>query len=1540
MAKGKWSAGRTTHRGARNGPVRRRVGRFETLENRLLLAGDVTMFNDHIAGPLTHPFVTSFSSIETSSGLLRDSETGANTPITLETLSTGASFENASGIPARATAAGDIFAGWVDFSTQPGSSIAVSGADAFTHRFTGLDFQSTYEFTGTAVRGNLGYTNRWTLVTLVGADSFVPTHVAGVGIVTAGLPANQVAVWTGENHLGTQGYIARWDDIDPGADGAFDIVSQQYQGPTPGVGSGNSSSGSKGYALTAVRLVEHDPSFHVSSTDPADGAVLTVAPTMYTVNFSLPVDAGSVDASDLTVDGMPATSVQIVDPETIEFTLPAVSGNGFHSIAIAEGALTSGGGTLPLSSLEATFAILSGSGVVINEIGYDVSDDSEPLEFVELLNVSSSAVDLSGWQLDDAVSYTIPGGTVLASGAYLIIAQHPGEFTNEFGIGAVGPFNGRLSNSGETVVLVDGQGTVRDEVDYNLGFPWPTVGDVPGYSIQLISPALENDLGGNWRSAAATPGASNSVFAFNSAPQMRKVSHSPEAPSPGEDVTITMKVTDPDGITSVELEYQLVDPGDYIAITDERYDTSWTTLVMRDDGTGDDAVAGDDIFTAVLPGSLQLHRRLVRYRVTAVDTLGLGVTAPYADDPQPNFAYFVYDAVPDWTGAAQPGVTPNVTYDGEVLDSVATYHLITTREAHEDAQFIPDSSLGGGYTGSNYLWHGALVYDGVVYDHVRFRARGGVWRYAMGKNMWKFDFNRGHDFQASDDYGNAYDESWRKLNLSAIIQQGNFWHRGEQGLFESVGFRLFDLAGVPASNTNYVQFRVIESADEDGSDQYSGDFQGLYLAIEQLDGRFLDQHGLPDGNLYKMENGTGVSGIGGDSNNQGDYPAVNDSSDLIDFKTTYESGPQSAQWWEENFNLEQYYSYRSIVEGIHHYDIGNGKNYFYYLNPETNLWETIPWDLDLTWANNMFGNGNEPFRNRVLEISQFARDYRNRMREIRDLLYNSEQAGWLVDEVASHVYTAGQPSLVDADRAMWDYNPILTSDYVNPSKAEHGRFYAGGEGIPATDNFAGMIQLLKDYVVSQGSFIDATILTDENQVPNTPTITYTGEAGFPINELEFTSSAYSSPGSGFGAMEWRIGEISNPDTPVYQPGTPWIYEIEPVWESGELSTFNSTIDTTAAGLTVGHTYRARVRMQDNQGRWSHWSDPVEFVAAAAVGVPTLSITELHYHPNNPGLADESDQEFIEILNTGDQPVDLSGLQIADFAGEPYVFAGGLTLDPGQYMVIARTPSVFESIYGSGINVAAGGYANANLSNGGETISLRTAAGATFFTFTYSDDSPWPEAADGDGPSLEIIDPLGDPNDPTNWRASAADGGSPGDNGEPSSDLAGDYDNSGTVDDLDYDEWRDQYGTFVANPGDGADGNQDGLVNTADYIVWRNNFGATVAVAATVPTPSVNPQPVVDENEPADLPPVALNLTAESRNRFEVRRYEPRLLTRDASFDELLLTAISATPNHVATVEDIFQTPADDPTDVHPNAISAALDELFPDQLAATQLSSF
>ena len=46
-------------------------------------------------------------------------------------------------------------------------------------------------------------------------------------------------------------------------------------------------------------------------------------------------------------------------------------------------------------------------------------------------------------------------------------------------------------------------------------------------------------------------------------------------------------------------------------------------------------------------------------------------------------------------------------------------------------------------------------------------------------------------------------------------------------------------------------------------------------------------------------------------------------------------------------------------------------------------------------------------------------------------------------------------------------------------------------------------------------------------------------------------------------------------------------------------------------------------------------------------------------------------------------------------------------------------------------------------------------------FTYSDDDPWPGRADGNGSSLEIVNPLGDPTDFNNWRSSYEYGGTPG-----------------------------------------------------------------------------------------------------------------------------------------------------------------------------------
>ena len=791
----------------------------------------------------------------------------------------------------------------------------------------------------------------------------------------------------------------------------------------------------------------------------------------------------------------------------------------------------------------------SGPAVIINELNFDHDVKTDPLEFVELHNRTTEDVNISNWYFRSGLTYQFPADTTLAAGGYIAVAQDPGRVQAKYGAYSrllYGPWAGKLSNDGERVELCDANGNEIDQVDYQLGFPWPTVGDsVPdadpangtGHSIQLINPYIDNDLGGSWRSGFPTPTGSNFiVYLDNPPPHMRQVNHSPKQPVGGEDVTITVKVTDSDGVQSVTLSYQFVQPGGYIELNDSLYETQWTSVAMTDDGAGGDEEAGDDTYTVVLDGSTQTHRLLVRYRIAAVDNTDASVTGPYDDDPVPNFAYFVYDGVPAWHGAVQPGVTSVEYYGADLMRSLPVYHLISKKTDVESCTWQSR------YTGDEYQWDGALVYDGEVYDHVRYRARGGVWRYAMGKNMWKFDFNRGHRFEARDDYGRKYDTKWDKLNFSACIQQGNYWHRGEQGMFEAGGFKLFNLTGVPAPKTHWIQFRIVDEGSETGYTQYEGDFWGLYLVLEQMDGAFLDEHGLPDGNLYKMEGGTG------DLNNQGPTAATN-KSDLIAFMAGYRLNP-NATWWTSNVDVDGYFSYRTIADGMHHYDIGSDKNYFYYLNPVANsghyLWSQLPWDLDLTWADNMYDCGNsgeEPFKEHGLWNNSTLRITRNnRIRDIRDLVFNTDQGYEMLDDLAAIIDDpVDGPSMVDADRAMWDYNPIMTSSYVNSSKAGVGRFYAGNSPsivIPDPGGFRGMVQLMKDYIVYRSTIGDASegeaALDDmayDASIPYTPTITYTGAPGYPINTLTFESSLIDDPEGmrGQPAARWRIAEIGSAD---------------------------------------------------------------------------------------------------------------------------------------------------------------------------------------------------------------------------------------------------------------------------------------------------------------------------------------------------------------------------------------------------------------------------
>jgi len=758
---------------------------------------------------------------------------------------------------------------------------------------------------------------------------------------------------------------------------------------------------------------------------------------------------------------------------------------------------------------------------------------------------------------------------------------------------------------------------------------------------------LELSTGGGSSSALPTPGAVNSVHAASNAipPQIRQVLHSPANPAPGGIVTITARITDPDGMDAVSLAYQTVDPGAYIRLTDPAYLTSWTSVAMRDDGTNGDAVANDSLYTVRLPASVQTNRRLVRYRITFGDDLGNTATVPYPDDQQPNFAYYVYSALPAWQGAFRPGTTALQTFSPALLDDLPVYTLIA------DGSDVINSQYNGGADAIRF--RATFVYNGKVYDHIEFKNRGEASTYVSGKNKWRFFFNRARDLPALNNFGEDYAETWGSFSGDACSSPWAAVHRGIAGVEEASAYKLFQLGGLPSPHTHYYHFRVVRGADEtpaagttisdpigtaDG--QYAGDFWGLYLAVEQPDGSFLDERGLADGSVYKIE------GNGGDKKNQGITQPL-DSSDWDSFRDAHVDANPTEAWWRANMDMESYYSFHALNRLTGNVDLRGGYNHYFYHRSTDGRWVPMPWDLDMMfiarthWTTSINGTdypGVIHAHKSLLQIPALALEYRNRAREILDLLASDStpgggQFGQLTDEFAQIVNPTGQAlTWADADAAMWNLHPRTQGSDSSPNgQTNHrGNFFrtsfqdsrGGGDwtrwlrspGSSGTMEHEDSVIYLRDYATNAwpggawtanngdqlgyGYQYLASEAADP-AIPQKPLITYAGDPAYPVNDLRFSSSAFSDPqGTGtYARTRWRLAEISGPGLPGYLGGTPRKYEIDSLWTS-ETTSAPGTITIPFGIAEAGKTYRVRVRHQDSSGRWSHWSAPAQFSATA------------------------------------------------------------------------------------------------------------------------------------------------------------------------------------------------------------------------------------------------------------------------------------------------------------------------------------------------------
>ncbi len=132
----------------------------------------------------------------------------------------------------------------------------------------GLDPNRKYAFAGTAMRGGgAGYAERTTNWEIMGAESFVYASSEGAWKVSEG----SVEFSTGHNEAG---YVAKWTDIDPGADGRVVIRTSHSVGEANGGLAG--AHAYKGYAGGAFMLeLQSD----TGAVDPKKGlSILRVYP--------------------------------------------------------------------------------------------------------------------------------------------------------------------------------------------------------------------------------------------------------------------------------------------------------------------------------------------------------------------------------------------------------------------------------------------------------------------------------------------------------------------------------------------------------------------------------------------------------------------------------------------------------------------------------------------------------------------------------------------------------------------------------------------------------------------------------------------------------------------------------------------------------------------------------------------------------------------------------------------------------------------------------------------------------------------------------------------------------------------------------------------------------------------------------------------------------------------------------------------------------------------------------------------------------------
>lgn len=217
---------------------------------------------------------------------------------------------------------------------------------------------------------------------------------------------------------------------------------------------------------------------------------------------------------------------------------------------------------------------------------------------------------------------------------------------------------------------------------------------------------------------------------------------------------------------------------------------------------------------------------------------------------------------------------------------------------------------------------------------------------------------------------------------------------------EALAFHCFRAAKVPAARTAFAKVSLTVPG------KYDKTYIGLYTLIEPVDKPFLREHFQSDkGMLLKPEKLQGLPYLGdkwtsySNTYNPKREPTEEQKKRLIDFTRLVNLGDDGAfkKQIGDYLDVDGFLRYAAVNSLITNLDsfFGIGHNYLLYLNPKTNRFHFIPWDLDLSFGGMNYGGGDplewsiaQPYTGknrlteRILAMKEYNDAYRDHLRSL------------------------------------------------------------------------------------------------------------------------------------------------------------------------------------------------------------------------------------------------------------------------------------------------------------------------------------------------------------------------------------------------------------------------------------------------------------------------------------------------------------------------------------------------------------------------------